>query len=115
MKLIAFWSEGQDTYYDAPAMIRWGDGSTATSETYREHMYDSHFWVEKGHFGHEKHMFPDVVAHVTFDLFGGVWAAKGHGVELMGLNLTDPDASDDQIYSALNTGHMTYRMVVHRQ
>jgi len=114
MKLIAGWTRQQDELYEAPAIVRWGDGTPATLTVYEDHGLDSHRWVYKGPEGCEKHIFPDVIAHVTFDVYGGCWAAKGNGVETMGLNITDPNASDDQIYAALNTGEMNYRMIVHR-
>jgi len=114
MDLIAVWEKGTDEYYDAPSIVRWADGRTATEKDYLDHIADTHFWVDRGVLGREKHMLPDVVAQVTFDPFGGVWAAKGEGVEPRGLNLSDPGATDDQIYFALNTGNWTYRMVVHR-
>jgi len=114
MDLIAVWKSNKDEYYDAPDFIRWANGGKATLADYMKHIGDSHFWVEKGIFGREMHLCPDVVAIVTHDPYGGVWAVKGDGVESMGLDLHDPNASDDRIYAALNTGKWTYRMIVHR-
>jgi len=114
MDLIAVWGKNKDEYYDGPDFVRWANGNAATLENYRNHIGDTHFWVEKGIHGREMHMCPDVIAIVTYDPYGGVWVAKGHGVETTGIGITDPLAPDDQIVAALNTGRMTYRVRIIR-
>jgi len=114
MDLIAVWQKGRDEFYDAPSIVRWADGTTATEKDYLDHIGDTYFWVEKGIFGREMHLCPDVVAIVRYDPYGGVWEAKGYGVETTGISVSYPMASDDQIAAALNVGHMTYRVRIVR-
>jgi len=114
MDLIAVWEKNKDEYYEAPDFVRWANGSKATLEDYRKHIGDTHFWVEKGIYGREMHVWPDVIAIVTYDPYGGVWVAKGDGVETTGIAITDPMASDDRIIAALNVGRMTYRVRIIR-
>jgi hypothetical protein len=59
--------------------------------------------------GMEVRMFPAIVADVRYDHFAQTWAIGGDGVVPYPLDLTDPDAPDDQIMAALYTLPMVYR------
>lgn len=114
MDLIAVWKRTEDEFYGAPDFVRWANGSVATAADYEKHIDDTKYWVEKGIYGRELHLCPDVVAIVSYEAYGGVWVAKGYGVEATGIAITDPMATDDQIIAALNVGYMTYRVRIIR-
>jgi hypothetical protein len=114
MDLIASWNKPEDEYYEAPDAVKWANGSQATLADYERHIDDTKCWIEDGIKGRVLLLCPDVVAVVSYDPYGGVWAVTGDGVEPRGLDLCDPNASDSQINCALNSGVWTYRMIIHR-
>ena len=64
--------------------------------------------------GIQRICYPSLTALVKFDEVAGVWAVSGHGVTPAALDLTDPDAPDDQIIAELYTFPVVYRARIHR-
>jgi hypothetical protein len=111
--LIASWKRSEDEYYEAPYVVRWANGSQATLADYERHIDATKCWMEDAK-GRALLLCPDVAAIFIYDSYGGVRAVTGDGVELRVLDLSDPNASTDQISSVLNAGDWTYRMIVRR-
>jgi len=64
MRLTAYWRKDQDTAMEEPYCIRWGNGTVATLDDYRQHQLDTHNlkfndpdWIQLD-------MYPDIVAQV---------------------------------------------------
>ena len=112
-KLVAIWTDGQDLSLDNPAVVIWEDGAPATVEDLREHVVDTHYWVETPS-GSEKHMFPDIVGKVTFEQNVCDWVVRGEYVATTALNLNDPNASDGDIVGALFMLAMYYKSTIMR-
>jgi hypothetical protein len=111
--LIAKWMIDQDASIDPPRVVRWADGSPATHIDYLTHMVDTHTCIS-GINGIELHMFPDVMADVRYDDFARTWVISGVGVTPAALDLTDPNAPDEQIIAELYTYPIVYRARIHR-
>src|SRR6266481_581006 len=101
MKLIASWTMNQDASMDEPSSVKWGDGTAATLDDFRAHQLDTHTFRFDGSNHLERHMFPEIVAEVTFDRDAKDWVVRGPGVTTVGLELNDPNAKDDEIMAAL--------------
>src|SRR6266478_1538277 len=106
--LIAKWTPGQDFSADRPYTVVWGDGRPATYEDYLAHMVGTHSWLE-GSNGMELYMFSDIVAEVRYDHHVQRWHVSGIGVTPATLDLTDPNAPDDQIVAELYTHPIVYQ------
>jgi hypothetical protein len=107
--LIAKWAPNQNPSVEPPNSVRWEDGTPATHDDYLQHMVDTHIIVGDCEDGTEVRMFPGIVADVRYDCSAKTWAVGGAGVTPSGLDLTDPDARDDQIMAALYTLPIVYR------
>lgn len=114
LALIASWTMSQDPTVDLPATVKWEDGSPATIQDYVGHLDDTHRWVVDAPGGPVRISWPSLVATARFDPISGVWAVSGHGVTPAALDLTDPDAPDDQIIADLYTFPTVYRARIHR-
>jgi hypothetical protein len=59
-------------------------------------------------------MFPSIVADVSYDASLKTWRVAGRGVIPATLDLTDPQAKDDEIISELYMSPMVYRAGIRR-
>jgi hypothetical protein len=109
MKLIATWLRDQDISEEDPHSIRWEDGSVATLADYVRHSTDTHMWLGDCNDAQEMHMLPEVVAEVTYDRLAGHWCIGGPGVCPNTLDLSDPNAKDEEIIAELYTFPIVYR------
>jgi hypothetical protein len=107
--LIAKWTTNQDPSIEQPSSVCWEDGSPATHDDYLRHVPDTHMLVGDCEDGMEVRMFPGIVADVRYDHSAQTWAVGGVGVTPAALDLTDPNAPDDQIIAALYTLPIVYR------
>lgn len=114
MILIASWTKDQDLSVEEPTSVRWEDGSPATLDDYRQHMMDTHKFICESVGRVELHMFPSIVAEVSFDVFAKAWRVSGRGVIPATLDITDPQAKDDEIIAELYTLPIVYRATIKR-
>lgn len=114
MKLIARWYGKNLDTTNPPDEILWENGQRATFDDFRRHLDDTSRIIDSAPHHSERHFYPDVVADVRYDRFGGHWAISGEGVEPTGLFLSDPDAPDEQIIAELFTLPVIYRARIHR-
>lgn len=114
MILIASWARDQDLSVDPPRKVRWADGSPATLDDYHKHTLDTHKWILDGQGPVELHMFPSIVAEVSYDASAKVWTVTGQGVIPTTLGITDPEAKDDEIVAELYTFPIVYRALIKR-
>jgi hypothetical protein len=103
MKLIAKWSRGQEPGIEEPSSVVWEDGSPATMADYRTHELDTRISYPNDDGETQFHMFPDVIADVSFEQDVQDWVMRGQGVISAALDLKNPKAPDADIYAALIT------------
>jgi hypothetical protein len=103
MKLIAMWSLGQEPGIEEPVSVVWEDGSPATLADYRAHELDTRISYSDDDGEAQCHMFPDVIADVSFEEDVCDWVVRGQGVIPAALDLKNPRAPDADIYAALIT------------
>lgn len=113
LSLIARWRENQDFGIESPAEVCWGDGSAATLEDFLKHEFDTHTYLDKGEWI-EQHFFPNIVAEVYFDYTIRHWTLRGRGVIPRRMQLTDPNAKDEEILMELSTYKIVYRAKIFR-
>jgi hypothetical protein len=94
---------------DQPSSVKWGDGTVATLDDFSAHQLDTHTFRFDGSNSLERHMFPEIVAEVTFDRAVKDWVVRGPGVTTVGLELNDPNARDEEIMAELYTFPIVYR------
>ena len=109
MRLIAKWKPELEPAYDEPSSVVWEDGTPATLNDYRTHELDTHSLHATDNGGMECHMFPEIVAEVTFHRDVQDWVVTGPGVATVGLELHDPNAKDEQIIAELYTFPLIFR------
>ncbi len=114
MKMTATWLQNQDIAYDVPISIRWEDGRIATYEEFCAHYGDTSFMGETQDGSQQMHIFPDVVAEAYYCPYGHIWGLRGDGVEPVTLGLTDANATDQEIGSAVLRLSMLYRINIRR-
>ena len=114
MKLTATWKKGLDPDVDAPTSIKWEDGHRGTVDELRAHNRDTYCLTDLDDGATQMDIFPEIIAEAYFCEFGGCWGLRGEGVEATALRLTDTNATDQQIYSALFSLPMIYRAVIRR-
>jgi hypothetical protein len=115
MKLIAKWKPDLDPAYDEPSSVVWDDGTPATLTDYRTHELDTHrLYVSEGG-DTERHMFPDIVAEITYEPNVRDWVMRGQDVNTAALELHDPNATDVEILAEVFTFPTVYRHRVIRQ
>jgi len=114
MELIATWTSGQDPSVEDPYAVRWIDGTPATLDDYRRHSLDTHTFLPYAGDAIELRMFPGVVAEVRYDEADGHWMVNGPGVSPATLDLTDPNALNEQIIAELYTFPVVYRANIKR-
>lgn len=111
--LIASWNSGETPGTDEPRLVRWEDGSAASLLDYRTHERDTRTVVQNGdHL--ELHMFPSIVAEVRYDNSVRAWKLSGQGVIPTTLDITDPNAKNDEITMELEVSKIVYRAVIIR-
>jgi hypothetical protein len=108
MKLIAKWKPQLEPAYDEPSSVFWEDGTAATVNDYRTHELDTHSLHASDDGGTECHMFPEIVAEVTFDRDVRDWVVRVPDVAAFGLELNNPCAKDEQIIAGLYTFPVVY-------
>jgi hypothetical protein len=101
MKLIAMWSHGQEPGIDEPSSVVWEDGSPASIADYRTHEIDTRIYCSDDDGEAQCHMFPDVIADVSFERDVWDWVVRGQGVITAALDVKNPKALDGDIYGAL--------------
>lgn len=109
MKLIGKWSRGQEPGIEEPFSVVWEDGSPATMADYRTHEVDTRIRYSSNDGETECHMFPDIVADVSFEQNVQDWVVKGQGVIPAALDVKNPQALDGDIYAALITLPTVYK------
>jgi hypothetical protein len=114
MKLIARWNGRNRNMNRLPDEVLWENGRRASLDDYRRHLDCTSRMVDTVPGCMEQHFEPDIVADVRYDHFAGQWAISGDGVEPTGLQLTDPNAPDEQIIAELFTFPVVYRARIHR-
>jgi hypothetical protein len=101
MKLIAKWSLGQEPGIEKPSLVVWEDGSPATLADFRTHELDTRILYSNDDGETDCHMFPDIVAYVSFEENVQDWVVRGQGVIPAALDVKNPQALDGDIYGAL--------------
>ena len=114
MRLTARWENGSDASADTPDLIMWEDGSRGTLDDLRAHNRDTYCLTHPEEGCTQMDIFPEIVAQVSYCEWGCCWGIKGYGVETAALQLTDQNATDQQIHSALFSLPMKYRANIHR-
>jgi hypothetical protein len=114
MTLIARWSRNQDMSIEDPQTVLWLDGTLATIDVYRQHILDTHTGLLAHPDRFEQHIFPNIVAVVSYDKEQGRWVVSGRGVIPATLDLTDPEAADDDIQAELYTYPIVYKAKITR-
>lgn len=109
MRLIARWKPELEPAYDEPSSVVWEDGTRATVNDYRTHQLDTHRLHASDDGGMECHIFPEIVADVTFDANIQDWVLSGQDVNSAALRLHDPAATDGQILAEVFTFPTVYR------
>ena len=113
--LIAEWAIDDDPTVDQLKSITWGDGSPATVKDYVAHLDATFTWLDDDLARPKRICYLDVIADVKYDEIAGVWAISGHGVQPASLDLTDPNALDEQIVAELYTFPTVYKPRIHRR
>jgi hypothetical protein len=111
--LIARWNSGQDPAVDPPTTFTWGDGRTATEKDYHRYRDATREFVETDD-GIEQRFYPDLIGHVRYDAFDGNWFVTAPNREPLSLDLSDPEATNEQLTAALADLPILYRAVIHR-
>ncbi|HUN85972.1 MAG TPA: hypothetical protein VMU48_16455 [Terracidiphilus sp.] len=111
--LIARWRYGQ-TPYGIPDRVFWDDGSPATLEEYWAHELDTQECIRGAKGGVEVHIYPEIIADLSFDPVIGSWVLGGPGVSPAVLDEPDPEISDEMLLAALCRLPTFYRTRVHR-
>jgi hypothetical protein len=109
LKLIAKWKPELEPAYDEPSSVVWEDGTPATLNDYRTHELDTHSLHASDDGGIECHVFPDIVADVTFDANVHDWVMSGQDLNPAALGLNDPAATDEAILAEIFTFPTVYR------
>jgi hypothetical protein len=109
MRLTARWTKDQDSSIEEPCSVRWSNGTAATLDDYRKHQLDTHTLRFDGPDYVELHMYPEIVAKVTFSRAVKDWVVSGPGIPTFGLELNNADAEDEQIIAELYTFPIVYR------
>jgi hypothetical protein len=109
MRLIATWTKDQDVGTELPSSLKWNNGTPATLDDYERHQLDTHSLHASDDGGMESHMFPEIVAEVTFHRDVQDWVVTGPGVATVGLELHDPNAKDERIIAELYSFPLVFR------
>jgi hypothetical protein len=109
MKLIAKWKPELDPAYDEPSSVVWEDGTPATLNDYRTHELDTHCLHTSDEGEVQRHMYPDIVAEITYEPNVQDWVMRGQDVNTAALELHDPNATDVQILAEVFTFPTVYR------
>jgi hypothetical protein len=109
MRLIATWTKVQDVGMELPSSLKWDNGTPATLDDYERHQLGTHSLHGSDDGGMECHMFPDIVADVTFEANVHDWVMSGQDVNPAALGLNDPAATDEAILAEILTFPTVYR------
>jgi hypothetical protein len=112
--LVAVWRADQNVDVDEPAEVHWGDGNPATLSDYHRHAGDTHQFREGASGQKECHIFTEIVADLAYDKERGAWRLTGKGVIEDTSDITDPLASDDDLYVYLMSLDIQYRTNIRR-
>jgi hypothetical protein len=110
--LTAKWGLEQDIAYDDPQNVYWNDDRPADFEQYLAHRSDTRVFVLTED-GVELRMYPAIIADVRYDAFHRLWFVVPRGGDPISLDLSDPDATDEEIRAALLLLPLTYRALIH--
>ncbi|RZU38829.1 hypothetical protein [Edaphobacter modestus] len=99
---------------EGPHSVGWEDGSPATLQDYREHAEDTYSLVVNRAQGFEQHIFPVIVGEVRFETNVGDWVVRGPGVVTAACDVKNPNAPDDEIYAAIATFPVAYKVRIIR-
>jgi hypothetical protein len=113
MTLIARWNAAQDPLFDRPEVF-WGDGRPATYQDYLDHIADTHELVICADGSLERRMYPWISADVRYDGYFRMWFVVSHGRESISLDLSDVNATDEQITAALYALPLVFRARIWR-
>jgi hypothetical protein len=112
--LIARWTSTQDPAVDRPQAIFWDDGRPATHQDYLDHREDTHELLEGPDDNLERRMYPSLIADVRYDGYVQLWFVVPPDHEPLSLDLSDINATDDQIISTLYEFPMVYKARIWR-
>jgi hypothetical protein len=112
--LIARWTSTQDPGVDRPQAIFWDDGRPATHQDYLDHREDTHELLEGPDDNLERRMYPSLIADVRYDGYVQLWLVVPPDHEPLSLDLSDINATDDQIISTLYEFPMVYKARIWR-
>jgi hypothetical protein len=113
-KLIASWRKDQDPLVDPPSSVTLADGKPTSIDLYQDHLADTYSWdVESGD-GPRRIIQPSLVATARFDPIAGAWTIGGHGVPRTVLDITDPNATDQEIALEICDWPTAYRLNIKR-
>jgi hypothetical protein len=113
MTLIARWNATQDPLFDRPEVF-WGDARPATYQDYLDHIGDTHELVICQDGSLERRMYPWISADVRYDGYFRMWFVVSHGRESISLDLSDVNATDEQITAALYALPLVFRARIWR-
>lgn len=113
--LTAVWASHQDVSIEAPKEVYWASGRAATHADYRRHELDTHTILDELPVRIVKHMLPGIEAEVRFDCGKGVWMLRCFGYATIQLDLTDPFATNDQIYAEIYTLPTVFKVQIIRE
>ena len=111
--LVARWSRGRDLVEDLPDFIHWNDGTLGTIDDYTRNLTNTHTLDHEQH-GWVMRFFPEIVAKVWFDFAGKTWVVGGEGIPTESLELSNPNASDEQIRANLYALPTKYKAAITR-
>jgi hypothetical protein len=97
-----------------PSSLKWDNGTPASLDDYMKHQLDTHSLHVGDDGGMECHMFPEIVANVTFDADVQDWVMSGRDVNPAALGLNDLAASDREILAEIFTFPTVYRHMIIR-
>jgi len=100
MRLFVRWAPGQDPD-EIPTVIWWEDGTMGTLEEYASHYSDHQVFTPDRGSGARLMLYTDALADVHFNERIAQWVYTTPSKERILLELTDPEATDDQINEAI--------------
>jgi hypothetical protein len=112
--LIAIWLKGRGPLLANPWRIIWEDRTPATLSDYFMHKGDTAIERITRQGGTVRYLYPDVVATLHWDPWGGRWSLTGSEIEPYALWIDDPQASDDELRLAILSLPVEYRVIIHR-
>lgn len=112
--LLAIWPKGRCPMLEDPWRIVWGDRTPATLNDYHTHQHDTTIQRRTPQGATILYLYPDVIADLRWDPWGGRWSLTGAGIRPVALWVDDPRASEDLLQFAIRGLPIEYRVIIHR-